>query len=181
MAAPNSNRDGFMRTGVEELKDSTFKESKTDCAICHEAETLDAPSDQRIVKITTCSHVFHYACLCTWLESLGTEPGTCPSCRYVLYQRIESTVAEDHVLDTSALEMTLHLMHVHEQLFLLQESGLFSDHHDQTTPTASQTVTEVIVEPDSTSNSEENTSNEENDSVDNSEAEVIDGEQELGY
>jgi hypothetical protein len=50
-----------------------------DCTICTEKLDHDA------VKLATCDHVFHCACLLEWVQGSGEGNRRCPNCRAELY------------------------------------------------------------------------------------------------
>jgi hypothetical protein len=55
-----------------------------ECTICLETLTED------VVKFHACGHMFHTVCLLSWFDQsaphTGKRRGTCPNCRYELYE-----------------------------------------------------------------------------------------------
>lgn len=56
-------------------KDGLITPSATECSICYEETTNDTR------KKTPCGHVFHKACLGTWVERHSARRPPCPMCR----------------------------------------------------------------------------------------------------
>ncbi|KAF1918372.1 hypothetical protein BDU57DRAFT_537935 [Ampelomyces quisqualis] len=52
----------------------------SECSICTEAMVTD------VVRIATCGHTFHVACILSWLQGNERRNRTCPNCRTELYE-----------------------------------------------------------------------------------------------
>lgn len=71
--------DGYEKISYNDTKFQIFKRLKT-CAICTLGLYDDASGDKLglTLKELDCHHVFHYACVMTWM---AISP-TCPTCRH---------------------------------------------------------------------------------------------------
>ncbi|KAF1943557.1 hypothetical protein EJ02DRAFT_453256 [Clathrospora elynae] len=71
------DRSAFLARGLKPQRTCTILPLSFTCPICLDAYTATNPA----TKISHCAHVFHAACLLTWLA----EEDTCPLCRAHLF------------------------------------------------------------------------------------------------
>ncbi|KAG1367773.1 putative E3 ubiquitin-protein ligase RING1 [Cocos nucifera] len=73
-------------SNVSANEEDDEKDEEKRCTVC--LETF-VPNEQ--VMMTPCNHMFHNDCLVPWVKGQGN----CPVCRYVLYERRETTLARN--------------------------------------------------------------------------------------
>jgi hypothetical protein len=91
--APSQN----MSVDVYQLPDNHFhtNNTETECSICHSADAADVPESSHpnvprtsIIQLQACSHIFHEACIKTWLSTqFPSHHTTCAMCRHVLINK----------------------------------------------------------------------------------------------
>ena len=97
--------DSFFHGGVIRFPNDYYLAHNTECNICQDAEITNATEmttnvlvpSTTIVKVETCSHIFHKVCLHEWLISARSSKheATCPMCRAVLLTNPESETSLD--------------------------------------------------------------------------------------
>ena len=130
----------------EELDPSSLSSISTNtqqlCAICLE-EIGEGAETVTMAKIQLpCSHVFHKDCVLPWLTE---RSGTCPLCKYDVYQYVQETSALDFSLVPTMVQNWLSSArrHVGSMVLFMSSPSTFSamieeassavDHHQATT------------------------------------------------
>ncbi|KAF2790558.1 hypothetical protein K505DRAFT_390698 [Melanomma pulvis-pyrius CBS 109.77] len=100
---------------IQNLAPAVSNPQKEICAICvttfTEDENLREDKDVNDIVQTSCSHLYHRACLVNWFNSTNPKHNTCPVCRAIQFRlnplipdRAASRQAEDNDLDLSRLQ-----------------------------------------------------------------------------
>eukprot|EP00523_Entomoneis_sp_CCMP467_P003148 CAMPEP_0168763220 /NCGR_PEP_ID=MMETSP0724-20121128/24246_1 /TAXON_ID=265536 /ORGANISM="Amphiprora sp., Strain CCMP467" /LENGTH=602 /DNA_ID=CAMNT_0008812407 /DNA_START=81 /DNA_END=1889 /DNA_ORIENTATION=+ len=84
------NSEGNAQSSEEEEEEQEDEALLLHCAICLE----DVKMDKMTVRLP-CQHTFHHDCILPWLTE---RQGTCPLCKYDVYQYVQETAALDFSL-----------------------------------------------------------------------------------
>ncbi|KAF1949975.1 hypothetical protein CC80DRAFT_554874 [Byssothecium circinans] len=137
-AADFETRGEFLWYGLEQLTQLP-SDCDPSCPICLEPFNGAAAFnnvDQRFLRPRSCGHVFHTACLCTWLAE--PHKRTCPFCRHeffthvedlALMNRVQSVEDDLEILQEEYSELQDDYVNLQGANFELQDEN--SDLHDQ--------------------------------------------------
>ncbi|KAF2255113.1 hypothetical protein BU26DRAFT_559734 [Trematosphaeria pertusa] len=80
-----NSREEFLWNGLEQLS-RLPEDADPNCPICHERYskgTWAESREEKFVRIRSCRHIFHTACLRAWISEQSKMD--CPTCRHELY------------------------------------------------------------------------------------------------
>jgi hypothetical protein len=166
--APPTSVPSFWSNGIEKLPDNYYTKNQSVCDICKEDAAADTPdlgsstsdtaiSSSKVVKISSCNHIFHVQCLHMWLSDLvqSGRDGTCPKCRRVLIQPPPTEHMNQDPLDPLAAwwraEQAEDLRRVQEHLHHMSEETLRQSHElpkDDTRVEQEETIRRLLEQVD---------------------------------
>ncbi|KAF2255120.1 hypothetical protein BU26DRAFT_559741 [Trematosphaeria pertusa] len=105
MAQPNElpTMDSFVQ---HQLQPYFIFSGHGECGLCGVCQEGFNDSPHGIVRISTCTHLFHRNCLLKWFNSTHSKRNTCPACRKLLFQ-LSNLTPED--IEAFAEEAARHL------------------------------------------------------------------------